>query len=71
MLLAIVLSALAIGIGVYRFSFTRWKSGDYGYLDDNRMNMLMTSVEKAFLQLDPNAGIRPFDLNVKTKYSIF
>lgn len=61
----------AFGIGIYRFEFTQWRTAEYGYADDNKMNMLMTAVEKAFLQLDPNTGVKSYDLNFKTKRSVF
>lgn len=59
------------GIGIFRFEFTRWKTGRYGYTDDTLMNMLMTSVEKAFLSLDPNTGVKSYDIDFKTRHSIF
>ena len=58
------------GIGIFRFEFTRWKTARYGYMDDSLMNMLMTSVEKAFFNLDPNTGVKFYDLNFKTHHSI-
>ena len=59
------------GVGIFRFEFTRWKNGRYTYVDDHLMNMLMTSVEKAFLALDPNTGVQTYNINFKTKHSIF
>ncbi len=61
----------ASGVGVYRFEFTKWKTGRYTYVDEPYMNMLMTSVEKAFLNLDPNTGVASYDLKFKTAHSIF
>ena len=57
------------GIGIFRFEFTKWKTGSYGYEEDNRMNQLMTAVEKVFLTLDPNAGVTAYELDFKTKHS--
>ena len=57
------------GIGIFRFEFTRWKTANYGYADDTSMNMLMTSVEKVFLSLDPNTGVKYYDLDFKTHHS--
>ncbi len=57
------------GVAVYRFEFTRWKSARYGYEDETSMNMLMTSVEKVFLKLDPNTGVQSYGLNFKTRHS--
>lgn len=61
----------ASGIGIYRFEFTKWRTGRYGYEEDTSMNMLMTSVEKAFLNLDPNTGVKFYDLDFKTKHRLF
>lgn len=58
------------GIGIFRFEFTRWKEGDYTYVDNTEMNMLMTAVEKAFLNLDPNTGVKKYNLSTKTKHSL-
>ena len=57
------------GVGQYRFEFTSWKNGRYGYLDETGMNILMTSIEKAFLALDPNTGVSTYGLNFKTSHS--
>ncbi len=59
------------GIGIFRFEFTHWKPTDYGYVDGEMMNMLMTSVEKIFLNLDPNTGVKTYDLDLKVHHSIF
>ncbi len=59
------------GIGIFNFEFTSWKTERYGNVDDIKMNMLMTAVEKAFLELDPNTGVTSYDLDFKTKRSIF
>ena len=61
----------ASGIGVYRFEFTRFKQRNGMYEESNAMNLLMTSVEKAFLQLDPNTGVKPYALDLRTKHTIF
>lgn len=59
------------GIGVFRFEFTHWKTYRGRYENDNAMNVLMTSVEKCFLALDPNTGVTSYALDFKTKHSIF
>ena len=41
------------------------------YENDNAMNVLMTSVEKCFLALDPNTGVTFYDLDFKTKHKVF
>ncbi|MBR6119624.1 MAG: hypothetical protein IKQ04_04825 [Oscillospiraceae bacterium] len=59
------------GIGIFRFEFTHWKSSGGVYENVNAMNVLMTSVEKCFLELDPNTGVRFYDLDFKTKHKVF
>lgn len=59
------------GIGVYRFEFTHWKTEGYSYANETGMNMLLTTVEKAFLSLDPNTGVSIYDLQFKTKHTLF
>ena len=59
------------GIGIFRFEFTHWKSSGGVYENVNAMNVLMTSVEKCFLELDPNTGVRFYDLDFKTKHKLF
>ena len=44
---------------------------NYGYVDGEMMNMLMTSVEKIFLNLDPNTGVKTYDLDFKVHHSLF
>lgn len=59
------------GIGIFRFEFTHWKSSGGVYENDSAMNVLMTSVEKCFLALDPNTGVTFYDLDFKTKHKVF
>ena len=59
------------GIGIFRFEFTHWKSSGGVYENVNAMNVLMTSVEKCFLELDPNTGVSFYDLDFKTKHKVF
>lgn len=59
------------GIGIFRFEFTHWKSSGGMYENVNAMNVLMTSVEKCFLELDPNTGVSFYDLDFKTKHKVF
>lgn len=56
-------------IAVYRFEFTSWKTYRGMYEQNNSMNILMTSVEKVFLSLDPNTSVKTYDLDFKTKHS--
>lgn len=58
------------GIGIFRFEFTHWRTGRYGYEEDTSMNMLMTSIEKVFLSLDPNTGVKSYSIDFKTRHSI-
>lgn len=56
---------------VYRFEFGSWKV-KYGKASfENEMNMLLTMVEKMFVQLDPNAQVSTVKNEIKTKRSIF
>ncbi len=56
---------------VYRFEFDSWKV-KYGKASfENEMNMLLTMVEKMFVQLDPNAQVSTVKNEIKTKRSIF
>ena len=59
------------GIAVYRFEFTSWKTHNGMYEQGIAMNALMTSVEKAFLSLDPNTGVKTYEIDFKTKHNIF
>ena len=47
---------------VHRFEFDSWK--------ENEMNMLLTMVEKMFVQLDPNAQVSTVKNEIKTKRGI-
>lgn len=61
------------GIAIYRFQFSHWKEvGDFSsYEDPLGMNQVMTAVEKAFLNLDPNTGVKEYKNEVETKRTIF
>ena len=50
----------------YRFEFTKWRDA---LSNASLMNMLMTAIEKLFLELDPNTQVRTVPLDVKTKHS--
>ena len=55
---------------VYRFEFDSWKT-KYGRPSfENEMNMLLTTVEKMFVQLDPNAQVSTVKNEIKTKRGI-
>ena len=56
---------------VYRFEFDSWKT-KYGRPSfENEMNMLLTTVEKMFIQLDPNTQVSTVKNEITTKRSIF
>ena len=56
---------------VYRFEFDSWKT-KYGRPSfENEMNMLLTTVEKMFVQLDPNTQVSTVKNEITTKRSIF
>ena len=56
---------------VHRFEFDSWKT-KYGRPSfENEMNMLLTAVEKMFVQLDPNAQVSTVKNEITTKRSIF
>lgn len=50
---------------VYQFKFTRWRTSDG--TPSLAMNILLTSVEKAFLALDPNTQVTSKMGDYKTK----
>ncbi|MDR3209051.1 MAG: hypothetical protein LBT36_00280 [Oscillospiraceae bacterium] len=54
----------------YRFQFTGWKTRNGAPLSEDTMNMLLTSLEKAFLTLDPNTQVETerFKTKSKTKF---
>ncbi|MBR3460130.1 MAG: hypothetical protein IKH21_04960 [Clostridia bacterium] len=55
---------------VYRFEFTQWKMNDYAPKDALGMNMLLTSVEKAFLRIDGNTTVQNVRLEYRTKHNL-
>ena len=59
------------GIAIYRFEFTSMQIRDVKYTEDVLMNYLMTAIEKMFLGLDPNTGVKSYELDLKTKHSLF
>ena len=59
------------GIAIYRFEFTSMKINGVRYENDIEMNYLLTAIEKVFLGLDPNTGVKTYELDLKTRHSIF
>ncbi len=55
---------------IYRFEFTQWKMNDYAPKDALGMNMLLTSVEKAFLRIDDNTTVHNVRLEYRTKHNL-
>ena len=56
---------------IYKFRFASWESRKgipYGL---NQMNILLTTVEKTLLQIDPNTQISTKKLDFKTKHKFF
>lgn len=55
---------------VYRFEFGSWKVTYGKPAFDDQMNMLLTLVEKMFVQLDPNAQVSTIKNEIERKHSI-
>lgn len=55
---------------VHRFEFDSWKVKYGSPSFENEMNMLLTMVEKMFVQLDPNAQVSTVKNEIKTKRGI-
>lgn len=56
---------------VYCFEFLNWKTKDYMIQGGLYMSMLLTAIEKMFLDIDPNTQVTTRHLNTKTKHSFF
>lgn len=54
---------------VYRFNFTHWKSKHGSPENVTEMNILLTTVEKMFIGIDPNTQVSTVRIDVKTKRS--
>ena len=59
------------GKSIYRFEFLKWKEGDFGYLSGDKMNALLTSVEKTFMSIDPETRSTFYKMDFKIKTSLF
>lgn len=56
----------------YHFQFESWKTNQYGAaFGAYRMNMLITAIEKMFLNIDPNTQVKSWYIDTKTKSSFF
>lgn len=59
------------GKAVYSFQYLNWKTRDGGVMYEDHMNMLLTSIEKMFLSIDPNTQVRTRLLETKTSHKFF
>lgn len=58
------------GIAIYRFQFTHFTTNGSIPTDSLSMNKLLTQIEKVFLSLDPNTGVKHYKADLKSKHSI-
>lgn len=59
------------GLTTWVFNFTHWKMQRYSVAGYQEMNILLTSIEKIFLAIDPAAKVTTSKMAVKTKSSFF
>jgi len=59
------------GKNVFCYSLINWKTHNGLPWRIDTMNMMLTSVEKAFLSLDPNTMVETHKMETKTKTSFF
>ena len=52
---------------VFRFVFTEWETENDRPKDDTSMNILLTAVEKMFLQLDPQTQVKTEPVEIHTR----
>lgn len=52
---------------IFRFVFTEWETHNDRPKDDTSMNILLTAVEKMFLQLDPQTQVRTEPVEIQSK----
>lgn len=57
------------GIAVYRFQFTQFRTNGSIPTDSLSMNKLLTQIEKVFLSLDPNTGVKTYQADLNSKHS--
>lgn len=57
------------GKAVYSFQYLSWKTHNGGVQYGDQMNMLLTSLEKMFLGIDPNTQVKTRLLETKTSHS--
>ena len=56
---------------VYSFQYLNWKTHNGGIMYEDHMNMLLTSIEKMFLSIDPNTQVKTRLLETKTSHKFF
>ena len=59
------------GKQTYRFAFTGWKTRNGGVYSPESMNMMVTSVEKMLLSLDPSTTVETHKMQLKTNSRLF
>lgn len=59
------------GKAVYSFQYLNWKTHNGGIMYEDLMNMLLTSIEKMFLGIDPNTQVKTRLLETKTSHKFF
>ena len=59
------------GKAVYSFQYLSWKTHNGGIMYEDHMNMLLTSIEKMFLSIDPGAQVKTRLLETKTSHKFF
>ena len=55
------------GRNLFKFSFMSWETHNEAPRDINSMNMVLTSVEKLFLALDPEALVQTQPMQIKSR----
>ena len=55
----------------YCFEFTKWEMRDWMILEGIAMNIVLTTVEKTFLQLDPNTQVSSRKMEIKSRPNFF
>lgn len=58
------------GNQVYQFKFNHWTTRNGSTEHENRMNILLTQVEKALLDLDPNTKVNRVEMATKSHIKI-
>ncbi|TGX97554.1 hypothetical protein E5357_12005 [Hominisplanchenecus murintestinalis] len=59
------------GKTIYSFQYLNWKTHNGGIMYEDYMNMLLTSIEKMFLSIDPDTQVKTRLLETKTSHKFF